>query len=278
VNGGAHADNNVDVQEFMILPVGASNFSEALRHGAEIFHALKSVLKRKGLTTAVGDEGGFAPDLPSNEAAMDLILAAVEIAGFKPGSDVWLGLDVASSEFFEDGRYHLSSEKRSFDPAQFVDVLASWVDRYPILSIEDGMAEDDHEGWKLLTQRLGARVQLVGDDLFVTNPEILEKGIADGIANALLVKPNQVGTLTETLAAIASATRAGYACVVSHRSGETEDTTIADLAVGTAATQIKTGSLCRSERIAKYNRLLAIEQELGERAAYAGRNAFAALR
>jgi enolase len=262
----------------MVLPVGASSFAEALRHGSEIFHALKGVLKRKGLTTAVGDEGGFAPDLPSNEAAMDFILAAVEIAGFRPGKDVWLGLDVASSEFYEDGHYQLASEKKSFDAAKFVDVLAGWAEQYPILSIEDGMAEDDREGWKLLTQRLGGKVQLVGDDLFVTNPEILEAGIADGLANALLVKPNQVGTLTETLGAIATATRAGYACVVSHRSGETEDTTIADLAVGTSATQIKTGSLCRSERIAKYNRLLAIEQELGGRAAYAGPAAFASLR
>jgi enolase len=278
VNGGAHADNNVDVQEFMVLPVGASSFSEALRHGAEVFHALKGVLRRKGLATAVGDEGGFAPDLPSNEAAMDLILAAVEIAGFRPGKDVWLGLDVASSEFFEDGRYRLSSQQRAYDSAQFVDVLAGWAKDYPILSIEDGMAENDRTGWKLLTERLGTHVQLVGDDLFVTNPAILEQGIADGLANALLVKPNQVGTLTETLGAIANATRAGYACVVSHRSGETEDTTIADLAVGTAAAQIKTGSLCRSERVAKYNRLLAIEQELGDRAVYAGRNAFAVLR
>jgi enolase len=278
INGGAHADNNVDVQEFMVLPVGAASFSEALRHGAEIFHALKGVLRRKGLATSVGDEGGFAPDLPSNEAAMDFILAAVEIAGFRPGTDVWLGLDVASSEFHEDGRYRLASEKRSFDAARFVDVLAGWAGHYPILSIEDGMAEDDREGWKLLTERLGAKVQLVGDDLFVTNPGILEAGIAQGLANALLVKPNQVGTLTETLAAIATASRAGYSCIVSHRSGETEDTTIADLAVGTSATQIKTGSLCRSERIAKYNRLLAIEAELGTGATYAGRSAFASLR
>ena len=277
VNGGAHADNNVDIQEFMILPVGAPSFAEALRHGSEIFHALKGVLRRKGLVTAVGDEGGFAPDLPSNEAAMDLILAAVEIAGFKPGKDIWLGLDVASSEFFLEGRYQLTSGHRSLDAAQFVDLLATWVDAYPILSIEDGLAENDIDGWKLITQRLGSRVQLVGDDLFVTNPEILKEGIANGIANALLVKPNQVGTLTETLCAIAAASRAGYASVVSHRSGETEDTTIADLAVGTAATQIKTGSLCRSERIAKYNRLLAIEHELGDRAVYAGRDAFSVL-
>jgi len=276
VNGGAHADNNIDVQEFMVLPVGAPSFSEAMRQGSEIFHALKGVLRRKGLSTAVGDEGGFAPDLPSNEAAMEFILAAVEIAGFRPGRDVWLGLDVASSEFFEDGHYRLSS--RSFDPGQFVDLLAGWAASYPILSIEDGMAEDDHEGWKLLTRKLGTRLQLVGDDLFVTNPETVQKGIDGGLANALLVKPNQVGSLTETLTAIATATRAGYACVISHRSGETEDTTIADLAVGTAATQIKTGSLCRSERIAKYNRLLAIEQELGDRAAYAGPSAFACLK
>jgi enolase len=274
VNGGAHADNNVDVQEFMIIPVAAPTFAEALRQGAEVFHSLKSVLKRKGLATAVGDEGGFAPDLPSNEAAMNLILEAVEVTGLRPGRDIWLGLDVASSEFHRDGRYHLESEGKSFDSAQFVDVLASWCRSYPILSIEDGLAEDDREGWRLVTEKLGRSVQLVGDDLFVTNPSILQQGIDDRLANALLVKPNQVGTLSETLAAIARASRAGYGAIVSHRSGETEDTTIADLAVGTAATQIKTGSLCRSERVAKYNRLLAIESELGPAAVYAGRAAF----
>jgi enolase len=274
VNGGAHADNNVDVQEFMVIPVGASSFAEALRHGAEVFHALKSVLKRKGLSTAVGDEGGFAPDLPSNEAAMNLILEAVEVAGLRPGRDVYLGLDVASSEFHGDGRYRLEGEGKSLDAGEFVELLAQWSRAYPILSIEDGLAEDDREGWRMLTEKLGRDVQLVGDDLFVTNPSILQKGIDDGLANALLVKPNQVGTLSETLAAISRASRANYASIVSHRSGETEDTTIADLAVGTAATQIKTGSLCRSERVAKYNRLLAIESELGPAAVYAGRSAF----
>ena len=278
VNGGAHADNNVDVQEFMVVPVGAPTFAEALRQGAEVFHALKTVLKRKGLATSVGDEGGFAPDLPSNEAAMNLILEAVEIAGLRPGRDIYLALDVASSEFHSDGRYKLDSEGKSFNAAEFVDVLAQWARSYPILSIEDGLAEDDRDGWRLVTDRLGREVQLVGDDLFVTNPAILQQGIDDGVANALLVKPNQVGTLSETLAAIARASRAGYASIVSHRSGETEDTTIADLAVGTAATQIKTGSLCRSERVAKYNRLLAIEAELGPAAVYAGRSAFPHLR
>ncbi|KQP12669.1 phosphopyruvate hydratase [Pseudorhodoferax sp. Leaf267] len=275
VNGGAHADNNVDIQEFMVLPVGAPSFGEALRHGVEIFHALKSVLKARGLATSVGDEGGFAPDLPSNVAALDTIMQAIEVAGFRPGHDILLGLDVASSEFHRDGRYVLASEGKSFSAAQFVETLAGWVSAYPIVSIEDGLAEDDWDGWQLLTQRLGGRVQLVGDDLFVTNTAILARGIDQGIANAVLVKPNQIGTLTETLAAIAMATRAGYAAVVSHRSGETEDTTIADLAVGTSATQIKTGSLCRSERVAKYNRLLLIERELGAQARYAGRAALA---
>jgi enolase len=274
VNGGAHADNNVDIQEFMVLPVGAPSFKEALRYGVEIFHALKAVLKSQGLATSVGDEGGFAPDLPSNESAIELILAAIEKAGFKAGKDIWLGLDAAASEFHRDGRYHLSSEGKSFSSQQFVDVLAGWVDRYPILSIEDGLAEDDWAGWKLLTERLGHKVQLVGDDLFVTNTAILERGIAEQVGNAILVKPNQIGTLTETLAAIEMATSAGMAAVMSHRSGETEGTTIADLAVATSATQIKTGSLCRSDRVAKYNRLLLIEEALGAAASYAGRSAF----
>lgn len=278
VNGGAHADNNVDIQEFMILPVGAPSFGEALRYGVEVFHALKAVLKSKGLGTAVGDEGGFAPDLPSNEAALDTILQAIDKAGFKAGKDIWLGLDAASSEFYKDGHYVLASEGKRFDSAGFVDYLAGLVDRYPILSIEDGLAEDDWAGWKLLTERLGSRVQLVGDDLFVTNTAIFRRGIAGGIANSILIKPNQIGTLSETLAAIEMATGAGYSAVVSHRSGETEDVTIADLAVATGATQIKTGSLCRSDRVAKYNRLLLIEQELGADAVYGGRGAFPVLR
>jgi enolase len=274
INGGAHANNNVDIQEFMILPVGAPTFKEALRQGVEVFHALKSVLKAKGLATAVGDEGGFAPDLASNESALEVILTAIGHAGLKAGSDIWLGLDVASSEFHRGGLYHLASEGKSFSAEEFVDVLATWVDRYPILSIEDGLAEDDWAGWKLLTERLGKKVQLVGDDLFVTNTAILQRGITEGIGNAILIKPNQIGTLTETLAAIEMACAAGLAAVVSHRSGETEDTTIADLAVATQATQIKTGSLCRSDRVAKYNRLLLIEEELGAAAKYGGRAAF----
>ncbi|MES2715184.1 MAG: phosphopyruvate hydratase [Pseudomonadota bacterium] len=277
INGGAHADNNVDMQEFMVLPVGAPSFSEAMRWGVEVFHALKALLKSRRLSTAVGDEGGFAPDLPSNEAAIEVILAAIEKAGFKPGADIALGLDVASSEFYEDGRYDLASEGKRFDSAQFVDYLARWVDAYPIVTIEDGMAEADWDGWELLTARLGSRVQLVGDDLFVTNTEILRQGIARSAANSILIKPNQIGTLTETLAAIAMAEAAGFTSVVSHRSGETEDTTIADLSVCTAATQIKTGSLCRSDRMAKYNRLLLIEAELGSAARFAGRGAFRAL-
>jgi enolase len=274
INGGAHADNNVDVQEFMILPLGAPSFSEALRCGAEIFHALKAVLRRRGLNTAVGDEGGFAPDLPSNRAALDTIMEAIGAAGFVAGTDVLLGLDVASSEFCEDGVYRLASENREFDAAGFADYLAGLVDAYPIVTIEDGMGEGDWAGWRLLTERLGRRVQLVGDDLFVTNTAIIRRGIDEGIANSVLIKPNQIGTLSETLDAIAMATEAGYSAVVSHRSGETCDTTIADLAVGTAATQIKTGSLSRSDRIAKYNRLLCIEEELGADAHYAGRAAF----
>jgi enolase len=274
VNGGAHADNSVDIQEFMVLPVGAPDFATALRVGAEIFHTLKKVLHERGLATAVGDEGGFAPNLPSNEAALETILEAVERAGFKAGRDVYLGLDVASSEFFQDGIYTLESENRRFTSAQFADYLEGLVSRYPIVTIEDGMAEDDWDGWALLTQRLGRKVQLVGDDLFVTNTKILREGIARSIANAILIKPNQIGTLTETLAAIDMAADAGYGAVVSHRSGETEDSTIADIAVATRATQIKTGSLCRSDRVAKYNQLLRIEAELGAEAQYAGRDAF----
>ena len=270
INGGAHADNNVDMQEFMVLPVGAPSFSEALRWGVEVFHALKGLLKARGLSTAVGDEGGFAPDLQSNEQALEIIMAAIAAAGFRPGADIALGLDVASSEFYAAGTYNLASEGKRFSAEQFVDHLQGWVDSYPIVTIEDGMAEGDWEGWLLLTSRLGHRVQLVGDDLFVTNTEILREGIQRGAANAILVKPNQIGTLTETLAAIRMAEQAGYAAVVSHRSGETEDTTIADLSVCTAATQIKTGSLCRSDRMAKYNRLLLIEAELGTSAAFAG--------
>jgi enolase len=274
VNGGAHADNSVDMQEFMIVPVGAPTFSEALRWGVEVFHSLKSLLKAQGLSTAVGDEGGFAPDLPSNEAAIEVILSAIAQAGFRAGDDIALALDVASSEFYNDGGYELASEGKRFDPAQFVAHLQRWVNDYPIVSIEDGMAEDDWDGWELLTAKLGRRVQLVGDDLFVTNTEILQQGIARSVANSILIKPNQIGTLTETLAAIDMADEAGYAAVVSHRSGETEDTTIADLSVCTAATQIKTGSLSRSDRIAKYNRLLLIEQELGNAVPYPGRAAF----
>jgi enolase len=274
INGGAHADNSVDIQEFMILPVGAPSFSEALRYGAEIFHTLKKVLHERKLATSVGDEGGFAPDLPSNEAALETILEAIERAGYKAGKQIFLGLDVASSEFFKGGLYDLESEKRKFTSAQFVDYLADLAGRYPIVTIEDGMAEGDWDGWSLLTQRLGKKVQLVGDDLFVTNTKILKEGIDKNIANAILIKVNQIGTLTETLAAINMAADAGYASVVSHRSGETEDATIADIAVATRATQIKTGSLSRSDRIAKYNQLLRIEAELGSAARYAGVEAF----
>ena len=274
INGGAHADNSVDIQEFMILPVGAASFSEALRCGAEIFHTLKKVLHERKLATAVGDEGGFAPDLPSNEAALETILQAIERAGYRAGRDVYLGLDVASTEFFKDGVYTLESEGRTFSAPQFADYLEGLVNRYPIVTIEDGMSEGDWDGWAVLTQRLGRRVQLVGDDLFVTNTSILRDGIARGIANAILIKPNQIGTLTETLAAIDMAAEAGYGAVVSHRSGETEDSTIADIAVATPATQIKTGSLCRSDRMAKYNQLLRIEAELGAEALYVGRDAF----
>ena len=274
INGGAHADNSVDIQEFMILPVRATAFSEALRHGAEVFHALKSVLKSKGLNTAVGDEGGFAPDLPSNRAALDTIVEAVEAAGFSLGKDMFLGLDVASSEFYDNGRYRLASEDRDFDAEGFCDFLAELVDAYPIITIEDGMDEGDWDGWKLLTERLGHRVQLVGDDLFVTNTRILAQGLDRGVANSILIKPNQIGTLTETLDAITMAIDGGYSAVISHRSGETSDSTIADIAVGTRATQIKTGSLSRSDRIAKYNQLLRIEEFLGSSASYAGAGAF----
>ena len=274
INGGAHADNSVDIQEFMILPVAAATFSEALRHGTEIFHALKSVLRKQGLNTAVGDEGGFAPNLPSNRAALDTIMTAIEIAGFKAGEDILLGLDVASSEFYADGVYTLESEDREFDAAGFSAFLVGLADAYPIVTIEDGMDEADWDGWKLLSEAMGDRVQLVGDDLFVTNTSILNRGIEQNIANAVLIKPNQIGTLSETLDAITMAGDAGYAAVISHRSGETSDSTIADIAVGTLATQIKTGSLSRSDRIAKYNQLLRIEEELGTDAEYAARAAF----
>ena len=273
INGGAHADNSLDIQEFMILPVGAPSFREALRAGAEVFHALKKLLHERGLSTAVGDEGGFAPSLESNEAALGIILQAIDTAGYRPGKDLYLGLDVASSEFFSDGAYELESEQRRFSSAEFTRYLADLAGKYPIITIEDGMSESDWDGWAQLTRALGARLQLVGDDLFVTNTRILREGIEKHIANAILIKPNQIGTLTETLAAIGMAEQAHYASVVSHRSGETEDSTIADLAVATAATQIKTGSLSRSDRVAKYNQLLRIEAELGK-VRYAGRDAF----
>ena len=274
INGGAHADNSVDIQEFMILPVGAPNFSEALRYGAEIFHALKSVLREQGLNTSVGDEGGFAPDLPSNRAALDTIMTAIESAGFKPGGEILLGLDVASSEFYSNGVYDLASEGRTFDAAGFSAFLTELADGYPIISIEDGMDESDWDGWRLLTEAIGDRIQLVGDDLFVTNTTILNRGITENIANSILIKPNQIGTLSETLDAVTMAVEANYSVVISHRSGETSDSTIADIAVGTEATQIKTGSLSRSDRIAKYNQLLRIEEELGGEASYAAREAF----
>jgi enolase len=274
INGGAHADNSVDMQEFMILPVGAPTFAEALRFGAEVFHTLKKVLHGRGLNTAVGDEGGFAPDLPSNEAAVQVIVEAIDKAGFKLGRDIVLGLDCASSEFYKDGRYDLASEKRKLTAAELVEVLADWCQRYPIITIEDGCAEGDWDGWKILTDRLGKQVQLVGDDLFVTNTKILKQGIERGVANSILIKVNQIGTLTETLEAIAMARKAGYTAVISHRSGETEDSFIADLAVATGAGQIKTGSLSRSDRVAKYNQLLRIEGALGEAARYPGRGAF----
>jgi enolase len=274
INGGAHANNSVDIQEFMILPVGAPNFREALRYGAEIFHSLKSVLNSQGLNTAVGDEGGFAPDLPSNRAALDTIMTAIEKAGFSAGKDILLGLDVASSEFYKDGVYDLASEGRQFDAAGFCAYLAELADAYPIITIEDGMDESDWPGWRLLTDAIGDRIQLVGDDLFVTNTSILRRGVDEKIANSILIKPNQIGTLSETLDAIAMADAAGFSAVISHRSGETSDSTIADIAVGTTATQIKTGSLSRSDRVAKYNQLLRIEEELGADAGYAAREAF----
>jgi enolase len=274
VNGGAHADNNVDMQEFMILPVGLPNFAEALRAGTEVFHALKSVLKGRGLSTAVGDEGGFAPNLKSNEEAIETILEAIHRAGYKVGSDIWLGLDVASSEFYKDGAYHLEGEGKVLSADQLIEFYADWCSKYPIVTIEDGMAEGDWDGWEKLTDKLGKNVQLVGDDLFVTNTSIFKEGIEKNIANAILIKVNQIGTLTETLDAIAMADKAQYAAVISHRSGETEDTTIADLSVSTTATQIKTGSLCRSDRVAKYNQLLRIEEALGAQARYAGFDAF----
>ncbi|PHS19097.1 MAG: phosphopyruvate hydratase [Kangiella sp.] len=274
INGGAHADNNVDIQEFMILPVGAPSFAEALRYGTEIFHALKSVLQAKGLSTSVGDEGGFAPNLGSNEEAIQAIVEAVDKAGYKLGEDIFIGLDVASSEFYKDGKYELEGEGKSLTSEEFACFLEDWVNRYPIISIEDGMDEGDWDGWKILTEKLGHRVQLVGDDLFVTNTKILAEGIEKKVANSILIKVNQIGTLTETIAAIKMAHDAGYTVVVSHRSGETEDTTIADLAVASNAGQIKTGSLCRSDRVAKYNELLRIEERLGDKAIYPGKDAF----
>ena len=277
INGGSHADNSIDLQEFMIVPVGASSIAEAVRFGAEIFHSLKKVLNEKGLNTAVGDEGGFAPDLPSNEAAIEVILTAISDAGYVAGKEVMIAIDAASSEFYNEGQYVLASENRSLSSAEFVELLASWVAQYPIISIEDGMDENDWDGWKLLTERIGDKVQLVGDDLFVTNTKILSKGIEQGVGNSILIKVNQIGTLTETLAAIDMAKDAGYTAVVSHRSGETEDTTIADLAVATNAGQIKTGSLSRSDRIAKYNQLIRIESELGQAATYPGMKAFSQL-
>ncbi|MBK1693245.1 phosphopyruvate hydratase [Chromatium weissei] len=274
INGGSHADNSVDFQEFMILPVGAGSIREAVRYGAEVFHALKSVLHGRGMGTAVGDEGGFAPNLPSNVAAIEAILEAITKAGFKVGADIYLGMDVAASEFYKGGQYHLAGEGRTLNADGMIDLLADWVAQYPIISIEDGLAEGDWDGWKRLTERLGDRVQIVGDDLFVTNTKILQEGIDKQIANSILIKVNQIGTLTETLEAIAMAHNAGYTAVVSHRSGETEDTTIADLVVAANTGQIKTGSLSRSDRVAKYNQLMRIEDQLGDEAVYAGRAAF----
>ena len=274
INGGAHADNNLDMQEFMIIPVGAPTFREAVRYGAQVFHTLKKILHERKLTTAVGDEGGFAPSVENHEAAIKLIIEAIEKAGFEPGTEIALGLDCAASEFYRDGKYHLEGDGLVLSSGQFTDYLASWCDKYPIISIEDGMAENDWDGWKTLTDRLGKKVQIVGDDLFVTNPKILREGIRKGVANSILIKVNQIGTLTETFAAIEMAKRAGYTAVVSHRSGETEDSIIADIAVGTNVLQIKTGSMSRSDRIAKYNQLLRIEEDLGEIASYPGRAAF----
>jgi len=278
INGGAHANNKIDLQEFMIIPLGAPTFGEALRYGAEVFHGLKKLIDERGMPTTVGDEGGFAPDLPSNESALQLLVEAIDKAGYTPGADIALGLDCAASEFYKDGRYRLDAENRVLTSEQFTDMLASWVDKYPIISIEDAMSENDWEGWIHLTERLGKKVQLVGDDVFVTNTKILKQGIARRVANSILVKINQIGTLSETFAAITMANRAGYTAVVSHRSGETEDSMIADIAVGTNAGQIKTGSLSRSDRVAKYNQLLRIEEDLGDAAHYAGRAAFFNLR
>jgi enolase len=278
INGGAHADNPLDIQEFMIIPAGLPTFREALRAGVEIFHTLKKILHAEGHNTNVGDEGGFAPNLPNNEAAIQYAVKAIEEAGYIAGQDVLIGLDCAASEFFKDGKYRFEAEKLSFTSAQFTDILATWADKYPIVSIEDGMAENDWDGWATLTQKLGKKVQLVGDDLFVTNTKILREGIAKGVANSILIKVNQIGTLSETFAAIEMAKRAGYTAVISHRSGETEDTTIADIAVATNALQIKTGSASRSDRMAKYNQLLRIEEELGDAASYPGKSAFYNLR
>ncbi|MGE5793468.1 MAG: phosphopyruvate hydratase [Bacteroidota bacterium] len=278
VNGGAHANNSLDVQEFMIIPISAQSFREALRCGAEIFHSLRKLLDARGLSTTVGDEGGFAPNLPSNAAALELIMEAIQSAGYMPGGDVALGLDCASSEFYERGKYRLASEKLELSSKEFCDYLQTLADRFPIVSIEDGMAEADWDGWQVLTQALGKRIQLVGDDLFVTNTRLLREGIKLGVANSILIKVNQIGTLTETFAAIELAKRSGYTAVISHRSGETEDTTIADIAVGTNALQIKTGSLSRSDRVAKYNQLLRIEEDLGDAVSYPGRDAFYQLR
>ena len=274
INGGAHANNNLDLQEFMILPVGAPSFREAVRFGAEVFHALKKIIHDKGMSTAVGDEGGFAPSVASHEAAIQMILEAIDRAGYVAGEQVAIGLDCAASEFYRDGKYHLEGESLVLGAQEWADMLATWCDKYPIISIEDGMHEGDWDGWKLLAERLGRKVQLVGDDLFVTNTKILERGIREGVANSILIKINQIGTLTETFAAIEMAKRAGWTNVISHRSGETEDSTIADIAVGTNAGQIKTGSMSRSDRIAKYNQLLRIEEDLGEVASYPGRSAF----
>ena len=274
VNGGAHAVGGADMQEFMIIPVGAQSFREALRCGAEVFHALKAVLHKRGLPTTVGDEGGFAPSLGSNEGALKVIVEAIEAAGYAPGTDVAIGMDPAASEFYKDGKYHLKADKLALTSAQMVDLYAAWVDKYPIISIEDGMSEHDWDGWKALTDRLGKTIQLVGDDIFVTNTKILREGIKRGIANSILIKVNQIGTLTETFAAIEMAKRAGYTAVISHRSGETEDSTIADIAVATNVMQIKTGSMSRSDRLAKYNQLLRIEEDLGDTASYPGRDAY----
>ena len=274
INGGAHADNSVDLQEFMVMPVGAPSMAEAIRYGAEVFHALKKVLHARGMNTAVGDEGGFAPDLPSNEAAIEVILEAIDKAGYKAGEDIMIAIDAAASEFYKDGKYVLASENKSLTASEFIDVLEDWVNKYPIISIEDGLAEDDWDGWKEITERLGNKIQLVGDDLFVTNTRIFKQGIEKHIANSILIKVNQIGTLTETLAAIDMAKQAGYTAVISHRSGETEDTTIADLAVATCAGQIKTGSMSRSDRVAKYNQLIRISEELGDKAVFPGREAF----